>query len=183
MDEAAFLRHQVSTERRHMAEVKNAARAALAGSAATHGDARGQLSRFAAEAVAYLSFIMQRFNAQDQAHCELLRPRIAPADARNLALLDDLEATLVLSRRALAALGAAANPIEGLRTYVVFFDEVLAVRRHVIAHLFDAHYSIEDWRQASFVDADSIQEERDRYRAVESALPEGVALATTDATR
>lgn len=178
MDEAAFLRQQVSTERRHMAEVKNAARAALASSAATQSAAKGELAHFATAAIAYLVFIMERFNAQDQAHCELLRPRVPLSDTDDLAVLDDLEATLSLSRQAIAELASAANPVEGLRAYVAFFDEVLAIRRHVIQHLFEAHYSIDDWRKASFVDADSICEERERYSAVEAALPGGVTLAS-----
>lgn len=169
MDELAILRHQVSTERRHMAEVKNACRAALG---IEHG---GGCATFFAAAAEYLSFIMRRFHAQDQMHVELLRARVPRTDPSH-SLLQELEATLASSRDALAALERSTDVQRGVRDYVDFFDRVLAKHRHALSPLLEKHYRIEDWRKSLFVDADSILEERDRFGAVHAALPSGVRL-------
>lgn len=170
MDELAILRHQVSTERRHMAEVKNACRAALG---VEHGAGCGT---FFGAAAAYLGFIMRRFHAQDQVHVELLRARLPRTDASSHALLNDLNAMLVTSREALGTLEQSADPERGIREYVEFFDRALAKHRHALNPLLEKYYRIEDWRKASFVDADSILEEQDRFRAVQAVLPSGVRL-------
>jgi hypothetical protein len=183
MNELQLIREQVSTERRHMAEVKNAC-----GTAIERGiDTDTGLDEFCQACADYLVFILGRFNAQDQAHCELLRPRLAPDDAANRRILDDLEETLQISRGAIARLAAALDArraghmhapefVGACRDYVAFFNDVLSRRRHVIYHLFDRHYGVEDWRRASFVDADSILDERARYAHVRSKLPPGIEL-------
>ena len=98
------------------------------------------------------------------------------------ALLDDLEETLRRSRGALQALEAAADPVAGTRNYLDFIDDVLGRRRHGLEHLFRAHYTIDDWRASSFVDADSILEERERFAAARGAFPPG-ALPGGEASR
>jgi hypothetical protein len=176
------LRAQVSLERRHMAEVKNACRAALAA-----GLDEATLEVFCTHCADYLTFIMPRFNAQDRAHCELLRPRLTPEDESFRPVLEDLEATLRMRQvridelaRALQARRAgklsAADFIAACRTYVDYFETVLAKRRHVIYPLFEKHYGAEEWRKASFIDADSIRKERERYARLEESLPAGVEL-------
>lgn len=171
MDELAILRGQIAAERRHLVAVKAACRAALQDGHQTTG-----LEQFAHACRAYLLYIGRRLLAQDHAHAVLLRPRLPPGDAANHQLLDDLEATLKQLRTALQALEASTAPVAGLSDYLAFVDNVLAKRRHSLEPLFAAHYSIEDWRAAAFVDADSIIEERERYAACQAAAPPG-ALA------
>jgi hypothetical protein len=185
VNELEFIRHQVSTERRHMAAVRSACSAALALPAAGRAG-----TDFLLACASYLVFVVGRFNAQDQAHCDLLRPRLPADAARDRATLDDLDRTLADSRQALEALAATlrrreaapdesedAALVAGLRSYLSFYSNVLASRRHALQHLFDAHYSVAEWRAASAVDADSILEERQRYARVASLLPDGIALA------
>ncbi|MGD9599053.1 MAG: hypothetical protein AB7G76_05580 [Steroidobacteraceae bacterium] len=160
MDELTLLRDQVATERRHFAAVKEACRAALQAG----GDPAG-LAHTCRAAIAYLVYGARRLHAQDHAHVLLLRPRIAPGDTASHRLLDDLAATLERSRAALQALESAPDPVPGVAAFLDFVDEVLGRRRHGLEALFQAHYSLDDWRAASFVDADSILEERERYAA------------------
>ena len=155
MDELAILRDQVATERRHLAALHKACRTAL--QAGGHAAGLVDTCRVAA---AYLVYSARRLHAQDQAHCLLLRPRVSPVDATSLALLDDLEDTLQRSRAALA--------------WLDFIDNVLGKRRHSLEHLFREHYTIDDWRASSCVDADSILEERERFAAVCAAFPSGL---------
>ncbi len=169
MDELAILRDQVATERRHLAALKQACRATLQSS--TDAPGKAALCRAAA---AYLAYGGHRLLAQDQAHCLLLRPRVSRADAASHALLDDLESALQRARVALQALESATDPVAGVRDYLDFIDAVLGKRRHGLEALFQMHYTIEDWRAASFVDADSILEERERYAAVRGAFPAGL---------
>lgn len=169
MDELAILRGQIAAERRHLVDVKAACRAALQAGHQTTG-----LEQFAHACRAYLLYIGRRLLAQDHAHAVLLRPRLPPGDAASHQLLDDLEATLRQLRTALQALEAHAAPVAGLAEYLEFVDGVLAKRRHALEPLLTAHYSIEDWRAAAFVDADSIIEERERYTACQAAAPPGM---------
>jgi len=168
MDELAILRGQIATERRHLVAVKAACRAALPAGRRTTG-----VDDFARIAGDYLLHGGRRLLAQDHAHVVLLRPRLAAGDAASHRLLDDLEATLRQLRTALQALEAGADRVAGLHDYLEFVDGVLARRRHVLEPLLAAHYSIEDWRAAAFVDADSILEERERYAACRAAAPAG----------
>lgn len=186
MNEIELIRAQVSTERSHMAAVKNACRAAL--ESADRGMIGAEALRdFCAACADYLVLSVGRFNAQDAAHCEVLRPRLGADDAADRRTLEDLEHTLALSREALARLeatlrayrqGSASAPqlVAACREYVRFFDGVLARRRHAIAHLYDRHYGVAEWRRVSFVDADSILAERSRFATVQGALPPGIAL-------
>lgn len=168
MDELAILRGQVATERRHLIAVKAACRTALSAGRATTG-----VDDFARVAGDYLLYLGRRLLAQDHAHAVLLRPRLAPGDTASHQLLDDLEATLKQLRAALQALDGEPDRAAGLFDYLEFVDCVLAKRRHALEPLLAAHYSIEDWRAASFVDADSILEERERHAACQAAAPAG----------
>jgi hypothetical protein len=185
VNELEFIRRQVSTERSHMAAVRSACAAALA----LPVDERPQVD-FLLACAAYLAFAVGRFNAQDQAHCDQLRLRLPADAAQDRAMLDDLDRTLAASRKALDALAAALRVREAagdvgddvafvaaLRGYLSFYSSVLAGRRHALQHLFEAYYTIADWRAASAVDADSILEERARYSRVADLLPDGIALA------
>lgn len=185
VNELEFIRRQVSTERSHMAAVRSACAAALA----LPADERAG-SDFLLACASYLVFVVGRFNAQDQAHRDLLRLRLPTDAARDRATLDDLDRTLAASRKALDALAATlrrretvpddsgdAALVAALRSYLSFYSNVLAGPRHSLQHLFAAHYTIAEWRAASAVDADSILEERRRYARVADLLPGGIALA------
>lgn len=169
-----------------MAAVRSACAAALARDAGAEPD-----PEFLDACARYLVFVVGRFNAQDQAHCELLAPRLDAADAASRALVEDLLQALAASRAAIERLaatlaardsGAASDAqfAESLRDYLGFYARVLATRRHSIHHLFERHYGIADWRRASAVDADSILEERERYARVAACLPDGISLAPSE---
>jgi hypothetical protein len=176
MNELEFIRQQVSTERAHM----GATRAALGASlSARYPD--DVLEPFARAAAQYLVFVVRRFNRQDLEHCAILGPRVPAADTGDHSTLKDLADTLQLSTEAIERLAAAAGaPLPDLlaacREYDRFYREVLVQRRHAIYHLFERHYGIEQWRRASFVDADSILEERRLYGQVQQTLPAGLEL-------
>lgn len=184
MDELSFIREQVRTERRHMGEVRAALDDALAagGPGATDAAAVGSSDAFVAAAVRYLVFIVQRFNAQDQAHGAQLRPRLDAADSDARMALDELDATLARSRAEIAvlqeAMQAGASPAlrVAARRYLDFYQRELLARRHSLTPWLERHYAAADWRRASMVDAESILEERDLYESVRSTLPAGIEL-------
>lgn len=182
MNELEFLRQQIATERGHMAAVRSACATAL-----EQSDAPPDLE-FLGHCADYLVFIVARFNAQDRAHAEQIRPRLGAGDDAGRQAIDDLLGALEQSRAAIARLGtvvgdwrggraADAALVAALREYLAFYASVLATRRHSLQPWFDAHYGIAEWRRAAGVDADSILEERERYGRVADSLPEGLSLA------
>lgn len=191
MDELSFIREQVRTERRHMGEVRRALAQVLREAPVT-GTGRGtetgadRGATFIAAAASYLVFIVQRFNAQDQQHCELLRPRLPANDASALAAVDSLAATLARSREAVAALqqvvqGGAADQLRAAATaYLEFHERELLPKGSSLSPWMEKLYGAADWRRASMVDAESILEERARYDALRAALPPGIELTAAD---
>lgn len=176
MNELEFIRQQVSTERAHMGAARAAMSAALAADYPL-----AVLEPFARAAARYLVFVLRRFNRQDLEHCAILQPLIPANDTTDHKTLADLAETLWLSSRAIEELGAALESpppelLAACRTYSQFYSDVLVRRRHAIYHLFEQHYSVVEWRRASFVDADSILEERELFDAVGRALPSGIEL-------
>ncbi len=185
MNEQEFLRQQVILERRHMSEVKNACEAAI-----NAGFEEESLEEFCRSCVHYLVFILDRFNAQDQKHSDLLRPRLAPEESSYLPVLDDLDVALASSREATLRLStalearragklSAAELIYEAKAYIEYYNKTLRKRQHGISPLFERHYTIADWRAASFVTADTILEERERYAAVTARLPSGIEMKST----
>ncbi len=183
MNEIEFIRKQLATERSHRAAVRAACAEALSRPAGSPRDLD-----FLLACADYLVYGVGRSNAQDQAHCELLRVRLATDSAIDPGLLTDLEQLLQASRRDLEPLASAraallagsvddAALVAALRVHVARDDAALARRRHALQHLLESHYGITDWRRASAVDADAIVEERERYSRVSSRLPEGIDLA------
>jgi len=180
VNEIEFIRRQVSTERTHMAAVRSACATATSRPPAERADV--EFLRACAE---YLVFVEGRFNAQDQTHRALLGLRLPANAAQDLATLEDLGRTLAASRGAISKLEVAVRGgndeafLSALRTYLAFYSNVLAGHRHVLHHLFDAHYEVADWRAASAVDADAILEERERYARVAGLIPDDIELAPT----
>lgn len=185
MNEIEFLHQQVSLERRHMSEVKNACEAAIEA-----GFNEDTLNEFCGLCGEYLVFIVDRFNAQDGAHVQLLRPRLGPEEAMFLPVLDDLEAALAANRAAIEQLrvaiearhsghSSAADMILAVKNYIDFYNKTLRKQQPALGPLFARHYTLADWRAASIVTADSILEERSRYTAITAALPSGIELKSS----
>lgn len=176
MNELEFIRQQVSTERAHM----GAARAAMAAALAADYPL-AVLEPFARAAARYLVFVVRRFNRQDLEHCAILQPLIPAGDTTDHKTLADLAETLWMSSRAIEELALAlespaAELLSACGNYNQFYRDVLVGRRHAIYHLFERHYGVAEWRRASFVDADSVLEERELFGAVGRALPTGIEL-------
>ena len=137
----------------------------------------GTGSAFRQACVDYLVFVLTRFEERDQMLADLLRARFAQSDATRKALLAAL-ARPGASREALtkleAALGGsrlgAVDPVVGTSVTVrCLLRRPWRMRRDAIDSLQRAHLRITDLRAVSFVDADSIVEERTRYSRVQSA--------------
>lgn len=186
MNEVEFLRNQLALEERHLEEVRGACEAAIA--AAIQQTRLDELCRAGAR---FLCVVGERSTLRDGAHCELLRARLAPEDEANRGIVAELEATVGSRRAAFVALGAAleqrradalpaAEFVAACREQLAALDAPRAKRPHMIAHLLDRHYGVADWRRASFVDADSILDERERYERVRSKLPRGIELGAAD---
>ena len=176
MNELEFIRQQVATERTHMGAVRAALAATLAA-----GYPLAVLEPFTRVAARYQVFVVRRFNRQDLEHCAILQPLIPATDTTDHKILADLAETLWMSSQAIEKLGtalesAAAELLGASNTYNQFYGDVLVRRRHAIYHLFGQHYGVAEWRRASFVDADSILEERELFDAVSRALPTGIEL-------
>ena len=154
MNELQLIRNQLTAERNRAAELAAAITAHGAGSA------------FREACVDYLVFVLTRFEERDQMLADLLRARFAEWDATRKALQAAL-ARPGASREALAKLEAALGgaPSE----FAAYFDGPWRMRRDAIDSLQEAHLRITDLRAVSFVDADSIVEERTRYSRVQSA--------------
>ena len=168
MNELEFLEQQLAVERRHLSEVKNACEAAIA---AQFDEAT--LDRFCQTCVGYLVFVLERLNAQQQKHVEVLRPRLRPEESTVAHVLAEYEPTLETSRAAVAQLrdalesrtggkGSAAQLIAQSKRYIEFYNQTLRKRAPLTAALIARHYTLADWRAAAFVTADSILEESGR---------------------
>ncbi len=176
MNEQDFIRQQVQLERAHMGATRAALAKALDGQYPTE-----ILEPFARAAARYLVFVVRRFNRQDLEHCAILLPLVPASDTADHEALADLTKTLQLSGTAIEALASRLDaPLPDLLAacvdYNQFYTTVLMARRHATYHLFEQHYDIESWRRASFVDADSILEERALYAEANRLLPTGVEL-------
>lgn len=198
MNELQFLRSQVALERGHMAGVRRACADAL--DMASGGISEPALEEFCLRCARYLVFIVARFNSQDQAHSDQLRPFLAADDATHLETLDDLDRTLALNRDAIGALASAVRArevgrqragaavhdapgplslLDACRSYLEFYARVLTRRRHVLAPLLEKHYRMTHWRKACFVTADTVLEEKALFGDVAGHLPPGIMLASS----
>jgi len=125
--------------------------------------------------VDYLVFVLTRFEERDQMLAEQYRSRLAPSDpARREA--DEILSRPGTSREALAtleaALGSGQDGATGPQLWIAFAQFVEGPwrsRRDAIDALLERNTRVADWRAVSFVDADSIVEERARYARVPRA--------------
>jgi len=179
VNELQVIRNQLTTERNRAVELAAAFGTDSGGPAggAGAGPGAGADKRDAVRqaSVEYLVFVLTRFEERDQMLADLLRGRFAESDATRKALQDAL-ARPGASREALARLEAAlgaerGEPANAARAseFAAYFAGPWRMRRDAIDSLQEAHLRVTELRAASFVDADSIVEERTRYARVQSA--------------
>jgi hypothetical protein len=181
VNELQLIRSQLTAERNRAAELAATFATEGTGAGADMGTANGPGADVALRqaCVDYLVFVLTRFEERDQMLADLIRARFAGSDATREALLDAL-ARPGASREALAKLEAAlratspparaeAPNLTPAAEFAAYFAGPWRMRRDAIDVLQEAHLRVSDWRAVSFVDADSIVEERARYSRVQAA--------------
>jgi hypothetical protein len=150
MNELELIRNQLRAERSRAIEV--AAIVATAHAAGASGFALRQA------AVDYLVLILTRFEERDQLLLER-SPSVSlsgmPGASRE-----------ALSRLEIALGGEAPQP---WGDFLAFIDGPWRARRDAFDSVLEGNTRVPDWRAVSFVDADSILDERARYARVQSA--------------
>jgi len=187
MNEVEIIRSQLAAEQSHAAEVVNAC-AAVFGSAGSAAGSADTTARFREVCVSYLVWVLARFEERDQTLSELLATRQSEADGapgeavRQLGALVSRTGT---SREALSRLEAAfaGGDSDGARAhwqeFARFFDSAWAPRRAALEAALAEHLDVADWRAVCAIDADSILDERNRYRRVVAQLPAGIRVQRT----
>jgi len=163
MNELELIRGQLRAERERVSDIARACAAA----GATEG-----LRQVAVE---YLVFVLTRFDERDQ--------RLAEQWSAQPSSLDQTIPRQGSSREALARLEAAVagddddddqdngEQADRWSAFAEFCENPWRLRRDAIDALQQTKLRIADWRTVSFVDADSILEERTRYTRVQGKLP------------
>ena len=155
MNELELIRGQLRTERERVIEIARAFAAA------------GATKELQQAAVEYLVFVLTRFDERDQ--------RLAEHWNTQPSSLDATIAKGGSSREALAKLEGATTSggaqADRWRAFAEFCEGPWRLRRDAIDALQQTKLRIADWRTVSFVDADSILEERTRYTRVQGKLP------------
>jgi hypothetical protein len=159
MNELDLIRSQLRSERDRATEV------ALACAAPGATEALRQA------ALDYLVFVLTRFEERDQMLAEQYHARLSASDPLRRQV-DEIVSRTGTSREALAKLeaalasGAHATRDGSWNAFGTFFEGPWRVRRDAIDALQETNARVADWRAVSFVDADSILEERSRYARV-----------------
>jgi hypothetical protein len=155
VNELELIRSQLRTERERVSEIARACAAA------------GATEELRQAAVEYLVFVLTRFDERDQ--------RLAEHWNAQPSSLDETIARGGSSREALARLEAATTSdgaqADRWRAFAEFCEGPWRLRRDAIEALQQTKLRIADWRTVSFVDADSILEERTRYARVQAKFP------------
>lgn len=170
MNELQLIRNQIATERKRAAELATV----FAATPAPGGAAGGAAGPLRQACVDYLVFVLTRFEERDQMLADLVRGRFAEADATRRAIQESL-ARPGASREALARLEAALVAPDRSEQFATYLAGPWSARRDAIDSLQQAHLRVTDSRAVSFVDADSIMEERTRYSRVQSARGDNAA--------
>jgi hypothetical protein len=173
MNELELIRTQLSSERRHAADVADAG--ALVFAAQPPGF--GASDEFRQACVDYLVCVLAWFEERDRRLAQLAHAWPAQHPAR--AALEEVLARPGRSREALETLEAALGSGAGAdwREFAQFFHGVWSTRRDALDALLGAHARVGEWRVHAGIDADTILEERARYARVRAVAPEGVRLA------
>ena len=166
MNELELIRNQLRAERSRAIEVAAAVAAAQAyrnvppadGDASAASAAPPPANDLRAAAIDYLVFVLTRFEERDQLLLER-SPSLSLSGMRGA------------SREALSrleiALGSEAPQPWG--DFLAFIDGPWRARRDAFDSVLEGNTRVPDWRAVSFVDADSILDERARYARVQSA--------------
>lgn len=155
MNELELIRDQLRTERSHATEV------ALACAAEASADGAGSHDLRQAR-VDFLVCVLTRFEERDQMLAELFRAHLPESGA----IRQQLDQTLSrsgTSREALVSLEGALAGRCSWREFADFVQGPWLARRNAIEALQQTHARVPELRAVSFVDADSILEERARY--------------------
>lgn len=183
MKEVEILKDQMATERAHAAQVAQACAAAFGAQEPASASAES-LQGFRDGCVAYLVWVLARFEERDQSLSDRLRSdrHRSPGgqrgpDARAVSEVMGREGT---SREALSRLEAAlsANAPQAWREFARFFNSAWNPRRNALDERLMPWLSVADWRAVCAIDADSILEERARFARVVSQHPPAVASLT-----
>jgi hypothetical protein len=164
VNELELIRNQLRAERMRVTEI------ALACASP------GATEAFRQSCVEYLVFVLTRFEERDQMLAEQYRARLAPSDPTR-GPLDAILSRTGTSREALAKLeaalktGSSSASDEQWREFGAFFEGPWCARRDALDALQERNVRVADWRAVSFVDADSIMEERSRYARVQPNAP------------
>ncbi len=162
MNELELIRNQLRAERTRVTRVALACASPQATAA------------FRQSCVEYLVFVLTRFEERDQMLADQYRARSAPSDPTRRQL-EEIMSRSGTSREALAKLEVAlkdSGPTSNRHwsDFGGFFVGPWRTRRDALDALQEHNSRVADWRAVSFVDADSIMEERTRYARVEPDL-------------
>jgi hypothetical protein len=189
MNEIGILREQMATEQSHAAQVA-ATCAAVFGSDAPVKATAESLQALREACVAYLVWVLARFEERDQSLSDRLRSLRQAGSGGQRApdpqALSEVIARPGTSREALARLEAAVAVSASHRDAVAarrawrrfseFFDSAWKPRRSALDALLAELSSVADWRAVCAIDADSILDERARFARIAARLPPGAEL-------
>lgn len=180
MNEVELIRRQLGVERQHAADVSRACANALAAAGSPASDRLAALEAFRQASVEYLVWILSRFEEREQVFHDLLRSRLPAEDPdrraveRAFALQGTSREALAKLETALSSTGAAEGTATRWAEFLRFFSGAWSARRDEIDRLFEQQAKITDWRTVSYIDADSIVDERNRYARVKATTPAGI---------
>lgn len=175
---------QVSIERAHM----NAAHRALNSGLENASGQDPAFAEFYVACVDYIEFIMGRFYAQDQAHVDLLKPKVPKDDKESWDLINEIQTSFNKGRGEVAKLATAkadftkngpnsqADFEEVARAYADFFLGQMSKFKHSIRYLMAEHITPEQFRANSIVTEESINREKELFDRLEATAPEGVTI-------
>ena len=175
---------QVSLERAHMSATHRALDRVL-----QRAKEEGRpFPDFYRSCVDYLTFIMGRFHAQDQAHLDYVKPLVPKEEADSWKLMNEVEVAFENGRGEVAKLIAARQRLqnqdpegyaefeESARAYADFFNKQTAKLKHSIRYLMAEHLPPEQFRANSDVTEESIRKETELFAKVEASMPEGMKV-------
>lgn len=183
MNEVELIRAQLTTERRHAAQVARACVSALEDPGAQLDSPA--LASFCQTCVEYLVWVLTRFEERDQLLLERGYRRHGGEDRRRA--LEEILGRPGTSREALTRLQAAldsgtervpaaAAPQGPWHTFAQFFSSDWSTRRCALDELMGASATVAEWRAMAGIDADSIVDERSRFARVQATAPPGAQL-------
>ena len=185
MNEIELIRAQLQAERRHSGEVANACARALEHAEPAALASGAPLEEFRQACVDYLVCVLAWFEERDRRLAAVVDAW--PAGHATREAVDAALSRRGRSRDALEKLEAAFACLPGsdgrdARSYWAefadYFNGVWSARRDALDVLLAQSSRPADWRAFAGIDADSILEERSRFRRISERLPPGVTLSS-----